>query len=311
MARFRSIGLTAACGVLAGTMPWAELALGQTARPAGAATFAQHRQLCAGKDGWSDPAPPLRLFANVYDVGTCGIVVLLVTGPKGHVLIDAATADAVPSIVANIERLGVRPTDIRLMLSSHEHFDHVGGMQALQRRTGARVLASAAARATLETGIAATDDPQKAILDPFATVRVDGVVRDGEVVSVGPLRLTAHTTPGHAPGSTSWSWRSCAGATCHAMVYADSVRATASDRYRFSDHPDYVAAFRASLAKIARLPCDLIVTPHPSASHLYERLAGAAPLSDRAACVTYAAEHRALLDKKLANETKGTPHRGG
>ncbi|KQM65528.1 subclass B3 metallo-beta-lactamase [Sphingomonas sp. Leaf17] len=301
--RIRLVGAIIAAGVLT--------THGVAAGPPRPATFAEHQRQCAGKDGWSDPAPPIRIFANVYDVGTCGIVVLLVTGPQGHVLIDGATAEAVPSIVVNIRRLGFRPADIKLILNSHEHLDHAGGLRALQRATGARVVARAAARTTLETGVAAADDPQKAFLPPFAGVTVDRIVRDGEAVVLGPLRLTTHATPGHAAGSTSWSWTSCDGGTCHAIVYADSVRATAAGSYRFSDHPAYVAAFRASLARLARLPCDLIVTPHPSASDLYDRLAGATPLSDPAACVTYAARHRALLDAKLASEAKAMPPRGG
>lgn len=290
------------------------LATGSAATAAGPtkpASFAEHQQRCAGRDGWSDPAPPIRIFANVYDVGTCGIVVLLVTGPKGHILIDGATAEAAPSILDNIVRLGIRPTDIRLILNSHEHLDHAGGLRALRRATGARVLARAAGRTALQTGIPAADDPQRTGLPRFAGVTVDGRVRDGQVVTLGPLRLTAHATPGHVAGSTSWSWTSCAGARCHAMVYADSVRATAAGRYRFSDHPAYVAAFRASLATIAHLPCDLLVTPHPSASDLYERLAGTMPLSSASACVTYAADNRALLDRKLAEEAKVASRHGG
>lgn len=281
------------------------------AGPPKPATFAEHQQRCAGKDGWSDPAPPIRIFANVYDVGTCGIVVLLVTGPKGHVLIDGATVEAAPSILASIVRLGIRPTDIKLILNSHEHLDHAGGLRALRQATGARVLARAAGRSALQTGIPAADDPQRSGLPRFAGVTVDGIVRDGQVVTLGPLRLTVHATPGHVAGSTSWSWTSCDGPRCHAMVYADSVRATAAGRYRFSDHPAYVAAFRVSLAKIAHLPCDLIVTPNPSASDLYERLAGTKPLSNPSACVTYAAENRAVLDKTLAREAKATSRRRG
>ena len=99
-------------------------------------TIAEHRAECADKQGWSDPAPPIRIFANVYDVGTCGVVVLLITGPEGHVLVDAATAEAAPGIARNIERLGFRLDDVELMLASHEHLDHVGGTAELQRLTG-------------------------------------------------------------------------------------------------------------------------------------------------------------------------------
>jgi metallo-beta-lactamase class B len=272
------------------------------AAPATAASFAAHQAQCAGKDGWSDPAPPVRIFANIYDIGTCGIVVLLVTGPAGHIVIDAATAEAVPSIVANIQRLGFRPSDVKLLLSSHEHLDHAGGMHALQLRTGAKLIATAASRRQLESGIALPDDPQKRSLPDFAGSRVDRVVRDGEIVRLQSLQLTAHVTPGHAPGSTSWSWRSCEGAICHAVVYADSLSAVSADDYRFTDHPAYAGTFRATIAKVAALSCDLVITPHPAVSYLYERLSGTKPLADPAACANYAAASAAKLDARLASE---------
>src|SRR5688572_23545515 len=86
---------------------------------------------CDGKDGWSDPAPPVRIFGNVYDVGTCGIVVLLIAGPEGHVLLDGATAEAAPLVAANIEALGFRLDDVEWIGTSHEHLDHVGGVAGL------------------------------------------------------------------------------------------------------------------------------------------------------------------------------------
>jgi metallo-beta-lactamase class B len=268
-----------------------------------AGSIAEHQAQCAGKDGWSDPAPPIRIFGNVYDIGSCGITVLLIDGDAGAIVIDGAAAEAVPSIVANIERLGLRPGDVKLLLSTHEHGDHAAGLNELKRRTGATMVSTAAARAALESGVPAPDDPQRHGDAPeFRGVRVDRTVADGEVVRLGSLRLTAHTTPGHAPGSTSWSWRSCEGKVCHQLVYADSLSAISAGAYRFSDHPAYVSAFRASIAKIAALPCDLIVTPHPGASDLYERLAGKAPLADRGACASYAAAGRAALDRRLASE---------
>lgn len=267
------------------------------------ATLAEHRARCDGKDGWSDPAPPIRIFGNVYDIGTCGITVLLIAGEQGAIILDGATAEAAPSILANVQRLGFALSDVKLLLSTHEHLDHAAGLKEIQRRTGATMVAATAAKAGLESGVAALDDPQRTASTPdFAGVRVDRTVRDGEVVALGTLRLTAHATPGHSPGSTSWSWRSCQGTTCRRLVYADSVSAISSDDYRFSQHPAYVAAFRASLAKIASLPCDLIITPHPAASDLYERLAGKAPLVSATACASYAAAGRAKLNQRLASE---------
>jgi metallo-beta-lactamase class B len=259
-------------------------------------------QACDGRDGWSDPAPPARIAANVYYVGTCGITVLLVTSPKGHILIDGATREAAPGIAANIRRLGFDPRDVRWLLSSHEHVDHAGGLAELKRLTGARVAARAEAKAALESGRTPADDPQAGIIPDFKGVGVDRVVTDGETVRVGALALTAHATPGHTSGSTSWSWRSCEGRACRTFVYADSLTAVSADAYRFSDHPARVAPFRATFARVAGLPCDVLLTPHPGASNLFPRLAGKAPLADAGACAAYADAARKRLDERLARE---------
>ena len=257
---------------------------------------------CEDKDGWSDPAPPVRIFGNVYDVGTCGIVALLIAGPEGHVLLDGATAEAAPLIAANIERLGFRLGDVKWIGTSHEHHDHVGGVAELQRLSGAKLAALPEARRQLETGGLDPADPQAGLHAPFGGARVDRVLADGEVLVVGPLRLTIHATPGHALGSTSWSWRSCEGDACHTVAFADSVSAVSRDDYRFSEHPEYVAMFRRGMDALEAIGCDLVITPHPSASTLYERLAGDAPLADPQACANYAAFGRRNLEARLARE---------
>ena len=258
---------------------------------------------CQGRDGWSDPAPPAHVFANVYMVGTCGIVSLLVTSPKGHILIDGATAEAARFIADNIRNLGFQPTDVKYLVSSHEHLDHVGGLAALKGITGARMLARAEARKSLETGISDPTDPQLAILPPFAGIKVDQIVHDGETITLGPIKLTAIATPGHAPGGTSWTWKSCAGATCHQFVFADSLGAVSADGYRFTDHPAYVAVLRATMKRVAELkPCDVLIAPHPAQSRFFERVSGKEPLADPAGCAIYAKAAMERLDARLAKE---------
>jgi len=258
---------------------------------------------CQGRDGWGDPAPPAHIFANVYMVGTCGIVSLLVTSPKGHILIDGATAEAAPFIADNIRNLGFQPTDVKYLVSSHEHLDHVGGLAALKGITGARMLARAEARKSLETGISDPTDPQLAILPPFAGIKVDQIVHDGETISLGPIKMTAIATPGHAPGGTSWTWKSCKGGTCHHFVFADSLGAVSADGYRFTDHPAYVAVLRATMKRVAALnPCDVLIAPHPAQSRFFERLSGKEPLVDRAGCANYAKAAMERLDARLAKE---------
>lgn len=257
---------------------------------------------CAGRDGWGDAAPPARIFGNVHYVGTCGITVLLITSPKGHMLIDSGIAEAAPQVLANIRKLGFDPRDVRWLLASHEHHDHVGGFAALKAATGAKVAALAPAAAVLESGRADPADPQNGLLEDVKPVRVDRVLADGEVLAVGPLRLTAHATPAHVAGSTSWTWQSCEDGRCIAVAYADSVSTPAADGYRFSDHPDRIASIRQALPKIAALPCDLLITPHPAASNLFPRLAGKAPLVAPDACRTYADKAGRAFDARLAQE---------
>jgi metallo-beta-lactamase class B len=259
-------------------------------------------EACRGKDGWSDPAPPARVHGNTYYVGTCGITVLLVTTPNGHVLIDGATERAAPHILANIRRLGFRPRDVKLILGTHEHLDHAGGFAALKAATGARLLARAPARAALESGRPDADDPQATILTPFGGVKVDRIVGNGEVVRLGDLAFTAHATPGHTAGGTSWSWRSCDAAGCLNIVYADSLNPVSADGYRFADHPARVAPFRVSIARVAALDCGLLLTPHPTGSAMFERFAGERPLADAGACRAYAVAAARRLDERIASE---------
>jgi metallo-beta-lactamase class B len=254
--------------------------------------------------GWSDRAPPRRIFGNTYYVGTCGIAAVLVVGDAGAILIDGATQQAPAAILANIRALGFDPRQVKRLLNTHEHMDHAGGLAELQRQTGAPLFARAPAVATLRRGRSDREDPQFGELTGFPPVADVRTLADGEVVRLGGLSLASHATPGHAPGGTSWTWRSCEGARCLDIGYVDSHSALTDGHYRFSDHPAYVAAFERSLKTVAGLPCDLLVTPHPAASNLLARFNGDAPLDDPGACKALAANARANLAARLAEERK-------
>ncbi len=256
--------------------------------------------------GWSTRAPPRKIFDNTYYVGTCGISSILVVGKQGDILIDGATEKAPASIEANIRALGFKLSDVKAILNTHEHSDHAGGLARLQRDTGAPVLARAPSAATLRRGASDRSDPQFAQLDQYPPVANVHVIADGQVVQVGELKLTPHATPGHAPGSTSWTWRSCEGPHCVDITYADSLSALADKHYRYADHPAYVAAFRHSIDTVASLPCDILLSPHPAASNLLARLDGEAPLVDSNACKRYADAARKNLEQRLQDENHGT-----
>jgi metallo-beta-lactamase class B len=257
---------------------------------------------CKDWDEWDKPAPPVRIHANTYLVGTCGISAILITGDAGDILIDGGPENAADLIARNIRLLGFRLRDVKILLHSHEHGDHAGGLARLQQLTGARLYASPAAAKVLSSGVAGAGDPQAGINSPFPPARVDRTVEDGEVVRLGDLTLTAVATPGHTPGALSWHWGACDGGVCRQIVYADSLTPVSRDDYRFSDHPEYLAAFRASLKKVAALDCDILLTPHPSASDMVKRLAKGVPLLDPDACRDYAADLGRKLDERLAKE---------
>ena len=267
---------------------------------------------CADDPEWADPTTPRHIYGNTWYVGTCAISVILIATPQGHVLIDAGPSNAAASVVANIRALGLRPTDVRYLLGSHEHMDHAGATAALQQATGATVIARAPAAATLRRGQSDRSDPQLLDLKSFPAVAQVREIHDGEQVTLGGLQLTAHATPGHSPGSTSWTWTSCEAGRCQRMVYADSLSALSDDVYRYTDEttsPGAVATFRHTLMTVAALPCDILMTPHPSASDLFERLehSADAPLIDTGACAAYAAYAGTKLDERLAKERAKAP----
>lgn len=268
-------------------------------------TFEPIGQACGDRDGWSDAAPPAHVFANVYMVGTCGIVSLLITTPDGHFLIDGATAEAAPGIAENIRKLGFDPKDVRYLLASHEHTDHAGGLAELKRITGAKFVTRAEAKAAMESGGTHPTDPQLGLLPPFEGLKADMIIGDGNTLQIGEQVLTMIATPGHTPGGTSWTWEACEGSTCRHIVYADSLSAVSADDYRFTDHPEYVATLRATIALVDGLKnCDILITPHPASSEFFERLADKAKLVDPAGCTVYAKGAKERLDARLAKEAK-------
>jgi metallo-beta-lactamase class B len=264
-----------------------------------------YARACEGKDGWDDPAPPVRVHGNSYFVGTCEISAMLITGTDGHVLIDSGTEQGAELIAANIRRLGFKLSEVRWLLHSHEHHDHVGGHARMVQLTGAQVLASANAAAVLRSGVTGQGDPQFGTLPRIAPVPVARVLKDGDRLRIGAVQLTAHETRGHTHGALSWQWVSCDGGVCRTFVYADSLSPVSRKDYRFSDKPNVVAAFRAGIAKVAALDCDILLTPHPSASNMRERFAGRAALFDPAGCRNYAAARTRQLDERLAKEASG------
>ena len=270
---------------------------------------ASFSESCEDWDEWDKAAPPVRILGNSWYVGTCGIAAILVASPQGHVLIDSGTEAGGELILANLRRIGVDPEDVRYILASHEHFDHVGGHAILAKATGAQIIASPLAAPVLESGMVSDEDPQADADHPAMTpVKVARIIQDGETLTLGDIAITAHATPGHTPGAMSYTWTACASddepPACRRIAYVDSLSPVSADNYRFSDHPQTIAAFRTSISKVSQLPCDELLTPHPSASSLIEKLRDGT-LGSPGQCQRYAAALTSALDKRLSKERAG------
>jgi metallo-beta-lactamase class B len=150
---------------------------------------------------YSQPEEAFRLVGNIYYVGAKNIASYLVTTPQGHILVDTGTTEMTPVITANVEKLGFKMRDIKIMLSSHAHFDHVGGHAAMKKLTGARVMALKQDADALEAG----KDLSPLGDEGWMPVKVDRVLKDGDTVALGGTTLRAVWAPGHTPGCTVWT----------------------------------------------------------------------------------------------------------
>lgn len=266
---------------------------------------------CPSCAEWNAPQKPFRIFGNTYWVGTHGLGSILVTSRDGHVLIDGALPESAPAILDNIRALGFRVQDVKLILNTHAHFDHAGGIAALQRVSGARVAASPWSASVMEHGASQPGDPQLGVLLPYPAVKDVRTIADGDTLRVGSLSLVAHFTGGHTPGGTTWTWRSCEGPRCLNMVYADSQTPVSADDFlytRNSTYPSAIADFEHGFAVLEQLSCDVLLTPHPDASQLWQRLAArdsgtVDALVDTTACRAYASAARERLKRRIATES--------
>ncbi|MBD0369903.1 MAG: subclass B3 metallo-beta-lactamase [Pyrinomonadaceae bacterium] len=266
---------------------------------------------CADCPEWNKPQQPFRIYGNTYYVGPHGLSSILITSKAGHVLIDSALPESVPQVVANIRSLGFRIEDVKLIVNSHVHLDHGGGIAELQRLSGAEVAASPwSVEVLTKTGVGKAD-PQFGSIPPVELIPRAATLRDGQTLRVGDIKLTAHFTPGHTPGGTSWTWESCEGKRCLSFVYADSMTPVSAEGFRFSDSRDYPAAvqdFEKSFAFLRATPCDILLTPHPDASTLWQRLAGRErgvkpdPVISPNACKALAERAAEQLRRRLASE---------
>ena len=212
---------------------------------------------------WALPTEPVKIADGLYYVGSAGLASYLITTPKGHILIDGGMPVNAGQIEANIAKLGFKPSDVKVLLNSHAHFDHSGGLAKLKADTGAKLAASAGDKAALETGTYPGWENRPSL--NFPKVKVDRVLADGDKVDLGGVVLTAHLTPGHSAGCTTWSFPlKVDGVERQAMVYCST--SVAANRLVSKDngpqYPGIVADYENTFAKLKTMKADVFLAPH-------------------------------------------------
>ena len=209
---------------------------------------------------WNQPVKPFRIIGNIYYVGASDITSFLITTPEGHILLDSGFAETVPQIKQNIAALGFRLEDVKILINSHAHYDHAAGLAELKELTKAKLLASEADAALLADG--GKGDPNFGDRFFYAPVKADRILRDGEQVKLGGAILTAHLTPGHTKGCTTWTMKVSDNGKNYNVVFVGSVSAPGYKLIDNVKYPNIVADYKQTFRRMKKLPSDVFLGSH-------------------------------------------------
>jgi metallo-beta-lactamase class B len=253
---------------------------------------------------WTEPFAPFRVAGNLYFVGTRGVSSFLLTSSAGHILIDTGMEQAVPQIRGNVENLGFAMRDIKIILSSHAHFDHVEGHAEMQRLTGATVMAIGEDAAALSAG-----RDNSALGGPgWKPVKVGRVLRDGDTVTLGDVTLTAHLTAGHTKGCTTWTTTVVDGGKPLRVVFLGGTSINAGVLLLGNArHSSIVADYERTFKVLKELPADIFLAQHPNMFDMEKKVArmntgGGNPFIDPKGYATFVANAEASYLAQLKRE---------
>ena len=226
--------------------------------------------LAAQPEGWARPFPGHRVIGNLYAVGSYDLGVFLITSPEGHILINTGLENSTPLIRKNIESVGFRLEDVKILLTMQSHWDHTAALAEIKEIAGAEMWATADDARVLEDG--GFSDPHFGGKESFKPVKVDRIVADGEVIELGGTRLTVVETPGHTEGSSSYTMKVREGGREYDVAIANM--ATINRGKRLTVNPTYAGVaddFAETFRKQKALPVDVWVAAHGGQYGLHEK----------------------------------------
>lgn len=239
---------------------------------------------CAGalpgqdSPSWTEPYAPHRVVGNVYYVGTKGLASYLITTPEGHILINSSLESSVPMIRASTEKLGFRFSDVKILLISHAHWDHNAGSALVKELTGAKYMVMEQDVAVTEAGGKGDFQYGNVPTSLYKPTKVDRVLHDGDEVKLGAAALTAHLTPGHTKGCTTWTMKAQDGGKTYDLVIVGSPYVNGG--YKLVNNAlypriaeDYERMFRV----LKSLHCDIFLGAHGDYYGMEKKVAAMTP----------------------------------
>nr|AIA13054.1 BJP_beta_lactamase [uncultured bacterium]AIA13203.1 BJP_beta_lactamase [uncultured bacterium]AIA13535.1 BJP_beta_lactamase [uncultured bacterium] len=220
---------------------------------------------------WSEPTSPFEIVDDIYYVGTKGLASYLIVSDGEGILLDGTLDENVGHIEQNIQALGFKLVDVKIIVNTHAHFDHAAGIAGLKRDTGAKVMAMEQERSALENGRHEGDNVYGATR--FPAVKVDRALHDGDTISVGSVTMTATLTPGHTKGCTTWSMSAKDGEVTRQVVFPCSLTVAGNKLVGNAGHPTIVEDYEKSFELLKSMKADIVLPAHPEFGDIFERKA--------------------------------------
>jgi metallo-beta-lactamase class B len=262
---------------------------------------------------WTNPFPPYRIIGNIYYVGSQGLASYLITTPQGNILINSNLEKSVPMIRESVEKLGFHFSDTKILLISHAHWDHCAGSAAVKELTGAKYMVMDADVPAIEDGGKLNFGRDAKYSDSgapqYQPAKVDRVLHDGDQVKLGDTVLTAHLTPGHTKGTTTWTMKVADGGKTYNAVIVGSPNVNPG--YKLVNnalYPQIASDYERMFRVLKSLPCDVFLGAHGDyygmqAKYARMKQGGPNPFIDPEGYKSYVAEREQTFRAELAKQT--------
>ena len=270
----------------------------------GGSAMAQNLTEPPRADNENHKKDPFRMIGNIWWVGHSQVGSFLIKTPKGHILIDTTSVDEAPWVKENLDKLGIKMKDIKIMLNLHPHAEHMGGFPMFKEATGAKIITSKLTADEMAVG--GRTDFREDGREQYKPIKVDQIVEDGGKVEFGGVTLTAHITPGHTKGCTTYTTTVEEDGKKYNVVFVCSLAVSGPDRaplFNNAKYPKILEDWEHTFKVMHSLPCDLLLYPRATTIHLQEKQARLDkgekpnPFIDPAGCQQFIKESEALFVK--------------